>query len=136
MYKDFYATGFLYHPLSQQILLQNNSSSWTLFGNSYSEADDPQIILKNTLQQLFDLKKVVVLPIYTYTSENKKRITYVGYSIAKTKKNFSPKDTRYKWFSFKEITKLAIDPDTKHDIIVGQRVIEAAGRKERGEHTF
>lgn len=142
MHNDFYASGFLYHPVSQKILLQQNSSqpatsSWTLFGTSCQEKDDPEIILKHVISSLLGIQTKKILPVYSYANEEKNVRQYIGYAIAKTKKTISLKnDFQFAWFSFKEILKLHIDTQTKHDIVVGQRVIEAQERKRLGLHTF
>ena len=143
MHKDFYASGFLYHPVSQQILLQQNSvvspasSPWTLLGTTYKESENPEAILKDIILDLLDIQITTILPIYSYSGEDKEPSQYIGYTIAKTKKDFSPKNGfSFAWFSFKDVLKLQITPQTKHDIVVGQRVIEAAERKRLGQHTF
>ena len=143
MHKDFYASGFLYYPLTQQILLQQNSNpspaspSWTLLGRPYSQEEDPEIVLKSIILTLLDIKITGILPVYSYVDENTNSNQFIGYSIAKSKKKFSEiKENIFGWFSFKDILKLQIEEQTKHDIIVGQRVIEAAERKRLGQHTF
>lgn len=143
MHKNFYASGFLYHPQSQQILLQQNnsianvSSPWLLFGGHYSEKEHPEGLFKNIILNLLDIEIGVVHPIYSYLNENNEAFQYVVYSRLNKFQNFSSKNNlNFAWFTFKEILKLKITPQTKHDIVVGQRVIEAAVRRSLGEHTF
>lgn len=142
MHNDFYASGFLYHPVSQQILLQQSSaqsstSSWTLFGTLCGEKDDPEIILKDVIASLLGIQTKKILPVYSYANEEKNVRQYIGYAIAKTKKSVAIKNGfQFAWFTFKEILKLHIDTQTKHDIVVGQRVIEAQERRRLGLHTF
>jgi hypothetical protein len=143
MHKNFYASGFLYHPQSQQILLQQNnsignmSSPWLLFGGNYSEKDEPEALFKNLILDLLDIEIGAVHPIYSYLNENDAAFQYIVYSRLNKFQNFSSKNNlTFAWFTFKEILKLKITPQTKHDIVVGQRVIEAAVRKSLGEHTF
>jgi hypothetical protein len=143
MHKKFYASGFLYHPQSQQILLQQNSSignvssPWLLFGGNYSEKDEPEALFKNLILDLLDIEIGAVHPIYSYLNENNEAFQYIVYSRLNKFQNFSSRNNlTFAWFTFKEILKLKITPQTKHDIVVGQRVIEAAVRKSLGEHTF
>jgi hypothetical protein len=143
MHKDYYASGFLYHPSSEQILLQQSSSiastssPWSLFGGLYLEEEKPEAFFKNIIFKLLDIEINVVHPIYSYFDENKDKDQYIGYSSVNTFKDFSSKDgMTFAWFSFKEVIKLQATTQMKHDIVVGKRVIEAATRKRLGEHTF
>ncbi|MDP2638404.1 MAG: hypothetical protein Q8P26_05070 [Candidatus Levybacteria bacterium] len=143
MHKNFYASGFLYHPSSQQILLQQNNSmplispSWVLVGGQYLEKEDPEALFKNKIFELLDIKIKVVHSIYSYLNENTDEFQYIVYSNLSKFQNFSSKSSlTFAWFYFKDVLKLKIAEQTKHDIVVGQRVIEAAERKSRGEHTF
>jgi hypothetical protein len=143
MHKDFYASGFLYHQASQQILLQQNtsisptSSPWLLFGGIHLEEEEPEAIFKEIIFQLLDTKLDLVHHVYSYSNEEKERNQYVGYSTVEDFKNFSSKNgLSFAWFSFRDVLKLQAAQQVKHDIIVGQRVIEAASRKREGLHTF
>lgn len=143
MHKSFCASGFLYNPDSQQILLQQNadsvtsSSQWKLFEGVYGDKDQPESIFKSVLQKLFKIKSLTVVPVYSYFNESEEKDQNIYYASLSSTQNFPSKNgLMFAWFSFKEITKLHLDEQTKHDIIVGQRVIEAAMRKQRGEHTF
>lgn len=142
MHKKFYASGFLYHPASQQILLQQNSSNspqslWSLFVEEYSETENPVKLFKNKISNLLDINLKIVRPVYSYLDEDTEEFQYIVYSkVPKLKKFSSKKGLTFCWFNFKDVLKLKINEQTKHDIVVGRRVIEAAGRKSRGEHTF
>jgi len=144
MHKDFYASGFLYHPPTEQILLQQHdalsptsSSSWSLFGGIYLEEEKPEVLFKNVIFKLLDIEISVVHPVYSYFDETVDKSQYVGYSTVKKLQNFSPKNgLSFAWFSFREVAKLHITLQMKHDIVVGQRVIEASRRKHLGQHTF
>ncbi|MBU4099445.1 hypothetical protein KJ980_07395 [Patescibacteria group bacterium] len=143
MHNNFYASGFLYHPPSQQILLQqkvsidNMSSEWLLFGGVYQEKEDPEELFRNLVLDLLDMEIREVLPVYSYLNENSDEFQYIVYSQLGELRNFSSKNGQtFGWFTFKEVLKLKVTEQTKHDIVVGQRVIEAAMRKSLGEHTF
>lgn len=143
MHKNFYASGFLYHPQSQQILLQQNnsianmSSPWLLFGGSYLEEEGPEGLFKDVIFKLLDIEIGVVHTVYSYLNESNDAFQHIVYSQLNEFQNFSSKNNlTFGWFTFKEVLKLKISEQTKHDIVVGQRVIEAAVRKSLGEHTF
>lgn len=140
MHKSFYASGFIYHLPSQQILLQQNSASndsWTLLGEEHEEKETSEEVFKNMLHSLLHLRVKGIYPIYSYLNESTNKNYSLLYATVDTQKKFPANDTlQFRWFSFKDILKLSIPEQVKHDIIVGLRVIEAAGRKERGEHTL
>ena len=141
MHKMFYASGFLYHLPSEQILLQQNSSSqnlsfqWLLFEKAHLEKAIPETVFENIISEVLHINVATVCPVYAY--EYKETNQSVFYSEVETLQDFSAKNgLLFKWFSFREIRRLHIIEQTKHDIVVGQRVIEAESRKRRGEHTF
>lgn len=139
MHKTFYASGFLYHSPTQQILLQQHFSvsPWSLFGSAYTEKEEPEEVFKNVISKLLHIKIAIIDTVYSYFNEKTKINQVVVYSELDKLQNFSPKKgLTFAWFSFKEVRKLQISEQTKHDIVVGQRVIQASERKSRGEHTF
>lgn len=143
MHKDFYAGGFLFNPYSEQILLQQNYSDsgipspWLLFGEICVEQYNPEDVFKNIIYKLLDIKIDMVYPVYSYIKESVDRNQNIVYSEIKKMQDFPSKNgVRFGWFTFKEVMKLQAAEQTKHDIVVGQRVIEAATRKRLGLHTF
>jgi hypothetical protein len=141
MHKQFYASGFLYHLPSEQILLQqdisseNLSSPWLLFEKSHTEIEIPETVFKNIISEVLYIDIDTIYPVYAYERDNANQNVF--YSELETFQDFSSTDELiFKWFSFRDIRSLQITEEMKHDIVVGQRVIEASGRKSRGEHTF
>lgn len=141
MHKKFYASGFLYHLPSQQILLQqdtssqNLSSQWVLFEKAHSENAIPETVFETIISEVLHIKINTVYPVYAYAYEDTNQSVF--YSELAIIKDFPTKNgLLFKWFSFREIRSLHIIEQTRHDIVVGQRVIEAELRKRRGEHTF
>ncbi|MBU3978785.1 hypothetical protein KKE68_03745, partial [Patescibacteria group bacterium] len=98
MHNNFYASGFLYHPPSQQILLQqkvsidNMSSEWLLFGGVYQEKEDPEELFRNLVLDLLDMEIREVLPVYSYLNENSDEFQYIVYSQLGELRNFSSKN--------------------------------------------
>lgn len=141
MHKKLYASGFLYHLPSEQILLQQNTSSqnlsspWLLFEKSYKEGELPEMVFKDMIADLLQISLDVVSPVYSYDDEHIQR--NIVYSEIKDLLDFPPKNGFiFNWFSFKKVRGLQIMEQTRHDIVVSQRVIEAETRKRNGEHTF
>ncbi len=140
MHKIFYASGFIYHLPSQQILLQRpqpTTSPWVLFEKEYTEHEQPEVIFKDSILKLLGIQIDTIYPIYFYLNETTKNSHSLLYATTETFQEFLPKNNyTFRWFSFKEVLKIQATEQTKHDIVVGQRVIEAAERKANGEHTF
>lgn len=143
MHKNFYASGFLYHLPSQQILLQQQQSSsqvtsqWNLFNTSYNDGEDASEVFKKLILDLLQVKIDPVYAVYSYVNESTDTQQTILYSELQEFQEFSPKNGLvFNWFSFKDVTKLPLPEQIKHDIVVGQRVIDAARRKSEGLHTF
>lgn len=141
VHKPFYVSGFLYHLRTQQILLyqpdQNNDSRsvWTMPGGAGIGEDDPQKSFQRIIYQLLNLRlnEKCIHPVYDYFNDTLNTIHYVFYAQVKTMNNLlmPDKDILF-WFTFKQITKLPLSGQTKQDIIVSQRVIQAQARSDSG----
>ena len=135
MHKTFYASGFLYCPSSQQILLQqseNSSGQWSLFGGESTDSSEPAIVLIKVIQKKVGLKLAqnAIRPIYDYFHKDLGKNHFIAYaevdesSIKTTEK----KGSTIAWFTFKQLYKLSLTGQTKQDITVGERVIKAVQR--------
>jgi len=143
MHNDFYASGFLYNPLSQQILLQQNltdeNAPWTLLedevgSGSFGEETFKDLVHKH-LKIKLNLKKI--LYVYTRNAIGTEKDHSIYYAeIKRARKSFMSKTSRFAWFNFKQLHKLNIAEQTKHDITVGQRVIESTIRRSLGLRTI
>lgn len=143
MHKDFYAGGFLFYPDTEQILLQQSistsgiSNPWVLLGGISNGRENPEDVFKKTINTLLDIKIDNVFPVYSYSKENIYGTQHIFYAEIETIQNFPSKNNlTFAWFLFKEIPKINASDQTKHDIVVGQRVIEAAIRRRLGLHSF
>ncbi len=141
MHKDFYAGGFLFNPYSEKILLQQPttdsqlSSPWSFFGDTCSEQDSPADVFTKSIFQLLNIKLKNVLTIYSYTNELVLKKQSIVYSEIEKLQDFPSKNGySFGWFSFKDVLKIQATKQLKHDIVVGQRVIDAATRKRLGEY--
>ncbi|MEK7168803.1 MAG: hypothetical protein AAB532_01885 [Patescibacteria group bacterium] len=144
MHKDYYASGFIYHPKSQQILLQQHISAstnpvWTLLGKKVEKDLTGEETFKELLLEAIKLKiKLTSIKIiYSYFSKELNAENNVYYAeVSKLYKTSSSDDITYSWFTLKKIQKLNISEQTKQDIIIGQRVIDSSVRKSLGLRTI
>lgn len=130
MHKSFYASGFIYHPPTKQILLQqlliDNKEKLVLFRGISRNGYDPQTVFKqtidNALKENFSLRSI--RPIYDYIHEKlgEHFIFYVEIGGIKPK-IYSAKKTA--WLSLAKLSKFEMSEQTRHDIIVGERVIRS-----------
>jgi len=143
MHNDFYASGFLYHPKTQQILLQQEITAeleptWSLFGGDSSGKETSEEAFKRIIKSALklDLKLNTICQIYNYFHEEKHKDSFVHYAKVRKMEKFVNGKFTYAWFTFKEIQKLRIPNSVKQDIIVGQRVIDSAVRRSLGQQTI
>ena len=143
MLKNIYASGFLFHPASQQILLQQAVSSlptlspWSLLNGFYTQDENPDSVFKNAVSDLLGVQVHIAYPVYSYFNENTGMSQFIFYSELPRIQDFVTQEgLTFSWFSFKNVLKLNTSEQTKHDIVVGKRVIEASERRRLGLHTF
>jgi hypothetical protein len=136
----FYASGFVFNPLTEEILLQQSTSKdqapspWTLFGNACSTEQKAENTFKKTVIKLLGITPKKVYPIYSYPNSEIKGTTFVFYTELNKSKKFADKgNISFAWFTIKQISRLKINSQTKQDITVGMRVIDSAVRKSMGE---
>ena len=144
MHKQIYASGFLYHPPTNQILLQSSillpqPQPWSLFEGMGTIIEPAEIIFQKALTDILNLTVNMkdIFPIYTYENDAQRKQYALSYAIVANVSPFSPHNgMTFSWFSERQICKLSMNEQTKHDIIVGQRVISATERKRLGQHYF
>ena len=144
MHKSFYASGFLYHPATQQILLQQSSSletlpKWSLFGGTSIVEETAEESFQRIILECLNLKIPIgkIMPIYTYFNEQMKKDYFIFFAQVKSLKKFSHLNgSAPSWFTKAQIQKLALGPQEKHDLTVAGRVIDAINRKDLGQHTL
>lgn len=139
----FYASGFIYNPLTDQILLQqvtskdSLSSPWILFGKTCSSEKTAKQAFINIIFKLLGVKTKKIFPIYTYPDSQTHETKIVFYIELRKSVNFPNKNvSTFSWFTLKQISRLKLSSQTKQDITVGQRVIESAIRKSLGQQTL
>lgn len=134
MHKTFYASGFLYHSPTQQILLQqptsDSSNLLTLFTGKSKRGETQIETFQRAIVEILNVKLPLsaIHPIYDYPHAETKEQQYILYADVPTKV-YEKKMENTSWHQFKQLSKLKLAPLTKQDIIVGQRVINAAERE-------
>lgn len=144
MHKSLYASGFLYHPKSQQILLQQKNSAdsnsfWSLLGKKAIKNKTGEETFRDIFYEELSIKLKLhnINSIYTYFSREKGANHNIYYAeVKRLHKCSSSTKTEFAWFNFKQIQKLNLSEQTKRDIIVGQRVIDSSIRKSLGLRTI
>lgn len=131
MHKPFFASGFLYHPASQQILLQQFTSgddiNLVLFRGKSHKGRDPQAVFQHCVEEALGVTIATssIHPVYDYILNRlgEQFIFYVEVEDT-TPKTYSSKN-KTEWFSLSKLSKHAMSEQTRHDIIVGERVIRS-----------
>ena len=104
-------------------------------GTGNEKEEDAQKAFQRIIYQLLNLRldEKYIHPVYDYFNNNLNADHYVFYAKVKSMNNLSlPDNGTLSWFSFKQITKLPLSEQTKQDIIVSQRVIQAQARSDSG----
>lgn len=144
MHKDLYASGFLYHPRSQQILLQqstdpNDKQKWSLFEGKRLVDESSEEAFKRIALEILNIKlnHSSIHLVYEYFHPQMGRNQSITYAEVKTqKKLMATKGLLFGWFTFRQISRLGLSEQTKQDLTVGQRVIDSAMRKSLGQRTI
>ncbi len=144
MSKTFLISGFLYHPETQQILLQRESSetsdsSWSLLSCKAPSAKESKQSFKHTLMQVLnlDISESNIHQVYNYDESEEGNNNAVAYAVVEELTEYpTNKGNEFGWFTQKEISKLKLPFQTKQDITVGQRVIDSSIRRDAGVLTI
>ncbi len=142
MHKAFYASGFLYHPPTQQILLQQRKTktegpvAYAMIGGINRPAEKADKTFQRHIHKLLNLriKPALVHQVYEYHHKEMNKHHIVMYAEVTEIEKISNKNCT--WFTFKQIMKLPLSEQAKHDITVGQRVIDSRKRKSLGQQTL
>lgn len=137
MQTSYYTSGFLYSPKTHRILLlqstQENdvSSFWSLLGGESKDGEEAQVTFQRIISKMLNinLKAKHIYPIYDYFHNARNKINYVFYAEVGNQKAFNAsKKGTLSWVSFRETMKLPFTSQTKQDLVVGERVINAKWR--------
>ncbi len=131
VHKPIYASGFLYHSPTGQILLQqitqDTDTTFKLFSDVSPEGSDPQKVFLKCLEKSLGVKVAVsdIQPVYDYQPDGQgaKYIFYVEVTDAQPK-TYKGKGNAA-WLHLSKIGKANMSEQTRHDIVVGERVIRS-----------
>jgi len=136
VHKSFYASGFLYHSPSQQILLHKPTTDVApiLFRGSSRKGTNPQEIFQRCVEHALEVSIPAksIHPVYDYVHD-RLGMQYIFYVEVtdKTPKTYSQKN-KAEWFALSKLSKQTMSEQTRHDIIVGERVIRFVHEKRSG----
>ena len=124
MHKSFYASGFLYHSPSQQILLQQsthkNLLNFDLFKGKGHNNTDPKIVFQQCVEKALGLSiapsSVHAVYDYVHDTDGVQFIFYI-----EVKKNIPDEG----WILLSKVSKYSMSEQARHDIIIGERVIHS-----------
>lgn len=135
-----YSSGFLYNQRTHRILLLSDNAKmdvpacWSTIGGDNKEGEDAQIAFQRIISKMLkiELKSKDIYPIYDYFHDSTNKFNNVFYAeIRNTKILDNYKKGTLSWFSFAETVKLLLNSQSKQDIMVGERVINAKWRDDR-----
>jgi hypothetical protein len=134
MHNVFYASGFLYHPLTQQILLQQlneDDATFSTFIGKNKKNETAVDTFKRIIEAQLDVSLSTddINEVYDYHHDNLEEHYYFLYAtVNDTIPTASHKGVT--WVTLKQLPKLKLHALTRQDIIVGQRVINLFARQE------
>lgn len=106
-----------------------------MLGGESKEGEEASAAFARVISKLLgiNLKTKSIHPIYDYFHNTRNKTNYVFYAeVAKLKFPTLKKDT-LSWFTFHETSKLSFTSQTKQDIVVGERVINAKWRDDEAK---
>ncbi len=134
MQTSFYASGFLYNLRTHKILLLQSKQNedvpvlWSTMGGDGIDGEEALVAFQRIVNKILNLtiKEKDIYPVYDYFHNTKNKLNYVFYAEVKKSKIFE--NLALSWFSFSETVKLRFSSQTKQDLVVAQRVINAKWR--------
>ncbi len=132
MQRSFYVSGFLYHSPSHQILLQllrdEDDLNFTLFqGKSSNRRIEPHILFQHCVEKSLGITIPLssIHPVYDYIHK-KFGEQYIFYAeMAESTSATRSFGDNIEWLLLSKLNKYVMSDQTRHDIIVGERVIRA-----------
>lgn len=141
MQTSFYTSGFLYSLKTHQILLlqskqeKNLTTLWSTLGGDSLDGEQAHLSFKRIVSKLLNinLRTKDIYPIYDYFHNTRNKLNFVFYAEVGSTKKFNKLKEGPSWFKFSETLKLLLTSQTKQDILVGERVINAKWRDDEAK---
>ena len=111
-------------------------SLWSTMGGESINGEEAQIAFQRIVNKLLNinLKPKDIYPVYDYFHNTRNKVSYVFYAeVGKTRIFNASKRGTLSWFTFHETLKLPFTSQTKQDIVVGERVINAKWRDDEAK---
>lgn len=131
MHKPFYASGFIYHQPTQQILLQQfkngDETKLILFREVSNNGHDPKTVFQKCLEKTLGVSvpSKSIKPVYDYMHDQLgAHFIFFAEVSGKTPKNYTTKN-KTEWCPLSKLSKLSMSEQTRHDIVVAERVIRS-----------
>lgn len=131
VHKPFYASGFLYHSDSQQILLQQltqgNETNFVLFRAKSVNGHDPQTVFRQCIEEALGITVTAstVYPVYDYVHDRLgEHFIFFAEIMDDTPIKYG-QDNTTGWIPIAKLSKYPMSEQTRHDIIIGERVIRS-----------
>lgn len=131
MQKAFFASGFLYHSSSQQILLQQFTNGDTvtlsLFRGKSRNDTEPLVVFQRCIEETLGvkIKSSAIKPVYDYVHRNLGEHFIFFVEIGDTAAKSYASKSKTAWVSLAKLAKANMSEQTRHDIIIGERVIRS-----------
>lgn len=111
------------------------SPFWSTLGGEGKEGEETQVTFQRIISKLLhiNLKVKDIYPVYDYFHNTRNKVNYVFYAEVEKTKMFNASRGNLSWFSFHETLKLSFTTQTKQDIVVGERVINAKWREDEAK---
>lgn len=131
MHKSFYASGFLYHLPSNQILLRKltkgDKDVFLLFRRRSFKNYDPQTVflreVETRLETSISSSSINTVYDYIHSSLGEHYIFYVELK-GKVPASYQVNNLSG-WFPLAKLSKYPMSEQTRHDIVIGERVIRS-----------
>lgn len=135
MHKDIYASGFLYHLSTQQILLQQinkpDGAYLSFFSGKGRKGEDAADIFRRVIHEMLeiDIARDCIHQIYDMPRDhgNNHFIQYAEVVDIALSPALQSRGS-VGWFDLKKLSKINLAEEIRQDIVVGQRVINAVQR--------
>lgn len=109
---------------------------WSMLGGESINGEEAQTAFQRIINKLLNINLKIkdIYPVYDYFHNTKNKLNYVFYAEVGNTKSFDGLEGRdLSWFTFSETLKLPFTRQTKQDIIVGERVINAKWRDDEAK---
>lgn len=105
----------------------NSDTKLLLFGSKCHQGDDPATELRHSIGKILGLTIAAssIHPVYDYVHDTLGEHFIFFIEVPDMSQECYPSDTKAEWFSLSKLSKLDMSEQTRHDILIGERVIRS-----------